>query len=405
MQPTDLSSLVKKELQDFIVDHENADERKLVLRHKVIHGIPAAVVAAQISGRRKAKVKLPTWYQTHGMVYPPSVNLEQSSSEFTARFKANMIAETNTSNSMRGVDLTAGFGVDSFYLSRVCEKWDCVDPDFGLLEMAKHNHELLGAANIHYHPTTAEGFITSSHARFDFAFIDPARRSRSKKVFKLTDCEPNVVQILSSIFEKTDRLLVKASPLLDLHQGCVELGRVEKIIVVAVENECKEVLFWCTKDAIAEASVRCTNLSSGFPKIGLDEFTFTFSEEKTTTSVFSDPLTYLYEPNAAILKAGAFKTVGRRYGFFKLHVNTHLYTSDQWDETFPGRIFKIEDLKPDPSRFRTRHGGKVNVFTRNYPFRPEQLKKKLKLQDGGEKYLIGFSGEKKKYLVVAARLK
>lgn len=405
MQPYDLASLVKTELQNFILDHENADERKLVLQNKVIHGVPASVVAAQISGRRKAKNKLPQWHQSTGIIYPPSVNLEQSSSEFTARFKANLISETMANQPLRGLDLTTGFGVDAFYLSQVCEKIDCVEPDFRLLEIAQHNHTRLGATNTIYHTTKAAQFITSSDEKFDFAFIDPSRRSLSKKVFRLADCEPNVVQLLPSLFERTNRLLVKASPLLDLHLGCVELSRVERIFVVAVENECKEVLFWCAKDPGREVTVTCANLHSGFSKNKQRDFTFTFSEEKNATSIFSDPLTYLYEPNAAILKAGSFKTVGRRYDLFKLHVNTHLYTSDQLKEDFPGRIFKIEALKPDSNHFRTRfEGGKVNVVTRNYPLSPEQLKQKLKLQDGGEKYLIGFSGQKKKFLVEARRI-
>jgi PG_1098 ferredoxin-like domain/THUMP domain-like len=210
------------------------------------------------------------------------------------------------------------------------------------------------------------------------------------------------------MFEKTDRILVKASPLLDLHQGLIELKTANKIFVVAVDHECREVLLLWSRAGVAEPTVVGVNLSSRFLEnnAGPEEFSFTFTEEKNTKSVFSDPLSYLYEPHSWILKAGAFKLVGHRYGLSKLQINTHLYASDQLVERFPGRIFRIETLKPDTTKLKEYFPeGKANVFVRNYPLLPEQLKKKLKLRDGGEKYLIGFSGAKEKFLVAATRVK
>ena len=175
-----------------------------------------------------------------------------------------------------------------------------------------------------------------------------------------------------------------------------------------MEHECREVLLLCSRAGVAEPCVMGVNLSSRFNEKegGTEEFSFTFAEEKNTRSVFSDPLSYLYEPHSWILKAGAFKLVGHRYGLSKLHVNTHLYTSDQFIENFPGRIFKIENRKPEIYKLKADFPeGKANVFVRNYPLRPEQLKKKLKIRDGGEKYLVGFSGVKQKFLVVATRVK
>ncbi len=416
MSPGILSAIVKKELQAFILANEKVDERKLVLQRKIIQGVPSAIVADQISGRRKAKIKLPSFYQTTGIVYPPSIGLEQSSSEIASKFKARIIArkepfQTNVlpiASLPRGVDLTGGFGVDSFFISQVCNQLDFVEPDTALLDIARHNHELLGANQIRYHGTTAEAFLANPNQEFDFVFIDPSRRSGSKKVFKLADCQPAISQLLPLIFGKTGMLLLKASPLLDLQQGLLELKLVEKVFVVAVDDECKEVLYLCTPRGVPEPTVICASLSSRFPEklAGTDLFSFTFSQEKSTSSEISGPRTYLFEPNASILKAGAFKTLGKHHGLHKLHVNTHLYTSDQFIDNFPGRIFRIEILQPDANKLKAFFPDrKANVVVRNYPLSPEQLKKKWRLQDGGEKYLIGFCGPKGKFLAAASRLK
>ena len=215
MNPEKLPFILgKKELQAFILSNENEDERKLVLRHKVIQGVPSGIVADQITGRRKAKIKLPAWYQTAGIIYPPSLNLEQSSSQSTAHFKASLMASpVKRVKFISAVDLTAGFGVDSFYFSLILDNLDCVEPDSALLEITKHNHALLGAGNIHYHPITAEAFLRSSNKKYDFVFVDPSRRHRSQKVFKLQDGEPDVIGLVPAIFEKTEWLLIKTSPL------------------------------------------------------------------------------------------------------------------------------------------------------------------------------------------------
>jgi hypothetical protein len=407
-----LLSLSENELQGYVLAHENEDERKLVLSHRVIHGVPSSLVADQISGRRKAKSKLPSLYRAPGIVYPPSLHIEQSSSELTAKYKTSILVQAATGLKMaalsslgRGVDLTGGFGIDSLFMGPVCRQFDYIEPNRELLAIAEHNHVLLGATNIRHHVLSAELFLATSIDRFDFAFIDPSRRSSSKKVFRLSDSQPNVAEILPAILKKSQHVLIKASPLLDLQQGCKELKQVEKIFVVAVDSECKEVLFLCGLSALQEPLVTAVNLS-GCPErvdLAVEEFSFTFSQERQTASVISDPLSYLYEPNSAILKAGAFNLIGHRYALFKLHVNTHLYTADHFIEDFPGRVFKIENRE---IAGRKGSGGlKANVLTRNYPLTSEQLKKKLKLEDGGEMYVLGFSGPTKKFLVSAVRVR
>ena len=397
-----ISSLLRPEVQAFIREHENDDEKKLVLQHREILGMPAPVIAEQIIGRRKAKTKIPLYYITAGIIYPPGINLEQSSSEETAVFKANSL-HAITGEGKTLADLTGGFGIDSLFLSRAFEKVYYIEPNAPLLSAVQHNHEILQAKNIDYRNTTAAEFLTAFPEKLDCIFIDPSRRTKSnQKVFKLSDCEPDVPVLLSAIFQKTNCLLVKTAPLLDIQQGIRELKNVEKVWVVSVKNDCKELLFFCRKDFVGEPTVTAINLQTDEV-----ELEFRLSEEKESVSEFSEPLTYLYEPNASILKAGAFKLVGDRFSVLKIHPSTHLYTSHDLIQNFPGRIFKlIKPVKAEPKNIKSVFAeGKANVITRNYPTSPEGLKKKTKLKDGGDLYLIGFNGQNEKYLVAAKRIK
>jgi len=392
--------IIRKDVQDFIFAHEQADEKKLVLKQRMIHEVPSSVIAEQISGRRKAKTKLPLYYNTHNIVYPPGLNLEQSSSEKTAVFKGNTLNSILGSNKIVA-DLTGGLGIDSFFMSKVCREIIYIEPNDLLLQFAKHNHTVLGASNIQHQNTTAEKFLQSFSEKVDCVFIDPSRRDKaSQKVFKLSDCEPNAPELLTDIFQKSDCLFIKTSPLLDIQQGLKELKNVEKVWIVSVDNECKELLFFCRKGFENEPGIIAVNLQEGH-----DDFEFNLAEERSVNSKFSEPLTYLYEPNASILKAGAFKLIGEKFSLFKVHPSTHLYTSPELIQNFPGRIFKIiHVVKPDPKILKEVFPrGKANVITRNYPLSPEELKKKTKLKDGGELYLIGLSGQSEKYLVAAER--
>jgi hypothetical protein len=391
--------LLQPAVQKFIIDHENDDEKMLVLKHKTIEGVPAALVATQINGRKKAKLKIPQFYSTINILYPPGINLEQSSSEKTALFKASVLKNYGS----KLIDLTGGYGVDSFFFSQSFNTVHYVEPDRALLEIVKHNHQVLGAHTIFHHNLTAEKFLAEYTENFDCAYIDPSRRSKSnQKVHKLSDCDPDISQLLPEIFKISPIVLIKSSPLLDIHQGLRELMNVEKVWIVAVDNECKEILFLCRNRFIGEPEIIAVNLQDV-----TERFSFMFSEEKGIESAFSNPLSYIYEPNASILKAGAFKLIGNRFSLCKLHPSTHLYTSPSLIKDFPGRIFKILHFtKPDKKLLHSIFAeGKANIITRNYPLSNEALKKKTKLKDGGDCYLIGFSGQKEKYLVAANRIK
>jgi len=397
-----LESINHPLVQQFIQDHKLEDVHDLLLRHKEVHGVPIRYIVDQISGLRKAKEKLPLWYHTKGIVFPPSINLEQSSSEATAEIKNEILsAESFPKNSV--LDLTGGLGVDSFFLSRLFNHADYVEPNNELLELAAHNHHVLGASNIRHHHTDAKSFLTTS-AAVDLIYADPSRRTEGKaKVFRLSDCAPNVAELLSEIFTHAPHFLLKVSPLLDIQQGLRELHHVKRVYVLSIDNECKELLFFCSKGFDKEPEVVAINSHQK----GVDRFSFYFSEEGNSKASLHDPLTYLYEPNASILKAGAFNLVALKYNVLKIHTNTHFYTSNDLVADFPGRVFKtVSPVKSDPhSIAQLFPEGKGNVIVRNYPLSPDELRKKIRLKDGGSQYLLAFSGKLSKFLIAAERIK
>jgi hypothetical protein len=395
-----IEKLVQQEVQQFILDHEQDDERQMVLTHETILGLPASIIAEQLSARRKAKTKLPLYYNTTNIIYPPGLNLEQSSSEKTAQFKAKVLSTMPQLKLL--ADATGGLGIDSFYLSKTFETVYHIEPNMDLQQIAQHNHTVLQAKNIHYVNSRAEPFINQSDKKFDCIFIDPSRRKVGQKVFRLSDCEPNIASLLPVFFDRSNYVLIKTSPLLDIQQGLQELANVEKIWVLAVDNECKELLFLCHKGFSGEPEITAVNMRNT-----PETFSFFNSSEKASAALLSDPLLYIYEPNAALLKAGAFKILCKSFSVFKLHASTHLYTSSMLIENFPGRIFKnLQRVRPDAKALAEIFPeGKANIITRNYPLSVDALRRKTKLKDGGYLYLLGFSGSREKYLIAAERVK
>jgi len=385
------------EHKEFIESHQHDDVNALVLKYQS-HALPIEWIAAQIKGRQKARYKLPLFYANKSIVFPPSLNLEQSSSEATAQFKAvwvkEIVGETNA-----GIDLTGGFGIDSFFLSRNFKAWHYIEPKTELLEIVRHNFETLGIDNVSFHNETAEAFL-GSQTEASFVYIDPSRRVDTRKVFTLADCDPDITTIQEEILQHTRHLLVKTSPLHDLQEGIRLLKNVRQVIVLSVNNECKEVLFHLEKDYLGKPEILAIELPSN------EQFQFTFEEERQSIAAFAEVKAFLYEPNAAILKAGSFKSIGNKFGLYKLHTNTHLYTADVENTKFPGRIWHIINVvKPEKKSVAALlSDGKANVLTRNYPLSPDQLKKQLGVKDGGNMYLIGFTDQKKR-LVIAERLK
>jgi len=394
-------------IQSFIEAHHQDDPNELLLKFKNIFDAPVSVIVDQIVGRRKAKEKLPTWYNHNQIIYPPSLNIEQSSSEKAALYKIIILKQSlgTDINTKTLLDLTGGFGVDSYFFSQVFKEIHFVEPNEVLLEVARHNHKQLGATNISYYNSTAAEFLDSltNKKRFDLIYIDPSRRSKNNmKVFSWHQCEPDVVTLQDKIGHIGDNLFVKSSPLLDIDIALKELQYVKKVSVISIHNECKELLFYCENNFNSEPVVEAINLTDG-----VESFLFKISEERKAEVTYSDPLKFIYEPNASILKSGAFRTIAAVFNVHKIHANTHLYTSDRFIENFPGRIFQTESfVKSDPKIIRNFFpAGKGNVVTRNYPLTVEGLRKKINLKEGGDKFLIGCSGVKKKFLIVATKIR
>lgn len=399
MSSSEIERLADVAVQKYIATNQHEDETKLLLKHKEMFGLPFGLIANQISIRRKAENKLPLFYNTPGIVFPPSLNFEQCSSEATAKLKAKIISESFEKKFDRAADLTAGLGVDSYFLSKGFSQFDYVEPNTELLELARHNHYRLSATSINYQQLTAEEFLSQSKIHFDLVYLDPSRRNELKqKVFKLADCTPDVASLLPKLLEASENVLIKTSPLLDIQMALTELPFINKIIVVSVANECKELLFLAQRGFTGEPLIETYNLTRHGDV--LHSFHFSLSEEKSAEVIFGEPQQFLYEPNASLLKAGAFRLMSIHFNLQKIHPNTHLYTSEEKIINFPGRVFKINEWTADAKVI----GQKANVVTRNFPLSAEALRKKLKLSDGGEKYVIGFSGIKKKYVVGATRL-
>jgi hypothetical protein len=399
----DFKHLLAPAVQQFIREHQNNDITRLLLTNRTLLGVSTAEIVQQIVGRKKAKEKLSTWYATPGVIFPPAINLEQASSEATAIFKAEFVASLPC-KTQSFVDLTGGFGVDSFFLGKIFQHGSVVEPNKTLLQMVRHNHAVFGVNQLEYIHCDAEHFLhTSTLPQIDLFYIDPSRRKETQKVYRLADCMPDITRLQSTLLKQGLFIFTKTSPLLDIQQGLRELQQVEKVIVLALDNEVKELLFLQRSGFSGEPEIMAVTIDSS-AKIG-SSFHFKFSEERPLNIPTFPVQDFLYEPNAAILKSGAFKLVAHRFGLSKIQANTHLYTSTKRINNFPGRVFSIQAVQPTPQQLTgLLQQGKANVITRNYPLTPEQLKKKLKLKDGGEKYVIAFSEESRKTIVVAIRV-
>ena len=333
----------------------------------------------QVEGKERTADKLPTFAAIEDWWYPVRLSCEQCSSELAARYKASLVSGETM------VDLTGGYGVDTYFISEQFTHTDYVEQNAELCRIAEHN---FSHKPISIHNSTAEDFLASA-GEYDLIFIDPARRdSHGGKVFRLEDCTPNVVELLPTLLAHGKRLMIKLSPMLDLTQAATSLSQVcWDIFVVAIKNEVKEVLLLSG----GSGQITAINLTQKD-----QAFVFTRDQETNCPLAINHlPFAFIYEPNAAILKAGAYKLVAQRFGLLKLDVNTHLYASDTLVPNFPGRVWKIiekQDLK------------QANVLTRNYPLSPEALKKKLHLRDGGTAFVIGCRVNGKPTLFFAERV-
>lgn len=374
---------MNKATQEFIQLHSQEYIHSLVLQTSRYPEVDMQFAIRQITGKQKTRHKIPTFFECENLLYPIKLSLEQSSSEITAKHK---------SVSCEGkvlIDLTGGFGVDSYFFSFRFEKVFYVERQLELCELAKHNFEALNRHNIDVINEQAEDFLEKIDY-VDWIYLDPARRTDTgKKAVLLSDCEPDVAALAEKLLSKCDNVMIKLSPMIDLVHLTKELPDLAEIQVVAVENECKEVIAILRKNNTEPIKIRTSNYPNDNP---VEYFDFEVTEEMTSNSDFTSEIySYLYEPNVAVMKSGAFKLTGERFQLFKLHINSHLYTSEKFILDFPGRIFQINRVydfgKSSLKDFRTEIQ-KANLSIRNFPTTVSELRKKLKLAEGGDIYVF-----------------
>ncbi|RDB04850.1 class I SAM-dependent methyltransferase [Runella aurantiaca] len=382
----------------FIQQNSQANPTSLRLKY----GKEKEFVIAQIEARQKARTKLPSWCAEPRLVFPPAVSVEQSSSESTAHYKTEVMSQTASKTI---VDGTGGMGIDSYYFSKQFESVTYIEQNEKLVERARHNFDILNTTNIECICDDSIAFLQRLDAKVDWIYLDPARRTADqRRVVGLGDCEPDVTKHLALFLEKAHHILVKVSPLLDLTQTLLEVPQISVVHVVAVENECKELLLEIGTPA-TDLIIKTINFKNdGSQQI----FDFYWSEEPDTVVEFSTPLRYIYEPNAAILKAGAFKTVAAKFQIAKIAPHSHLYTSESLVRLFPGRTFElIATVKADVKALTPYlTNEKANLTLRNFPGTTDELRKKLKLKDGGDVYLLATTlANADKRLLVCRKVK
>lgn len=370
------------ELRSFIDLHLRSDLTQLLLKAPRELSFDLRDAVLQIECKRKAETKLPNWFGNENVMYFSKLSMEQCSSEIAAEYKANL-----TQGNLL-IDATGGFGVDSYYFSKRNSQIIYIERNEQLVDVVSKNLVALGCGNINCLATDCLQFIRSFNERADWIYLDPARRDHAnKKTVRFEDCEPNVLDLLEDLFRISPNLLVKASPIIDLHYAAESLAPyLSEIHVLAINGECKEVLFLLNSNAAARVKLVCCNIK----KNGLETFEYYMDDEGTAEIEYSLPEEYLYEPNASVMKAGLFRGVAAAFGLKKIHKHTHLYTSSQLIPGFPGRAFRCRAMaKPDKKSAQPLlNGKKANVSTRNFPLSPDEIKKKLGLTDGGEDYLF-----------------
>lgn len=386
-------NILAREVQEYINNHLTGDVFTIAMAKSPFPEVSSKELANQIAAKQKSVKKLPTWYHQEMIYYPALLSIEQCSSESTAAYKAELaIGET-------AIDLTGGFGVDSLFFARKLKSLTHCEINPELSEIAAHNAQVLQQQNISFLALDGIAYLQETKTTFDTIYIDPARRSSTGKVFMLKDCTPNVVEHLDLLLSKSRRIIIKTAPLLDLSAGLKELKNVSEIHVVSVKNECKELLWIVENEPSEQVKIVCTTINEQ-----VKSFSFFKEEEDTAAEVPElDLQQYLYEPDSALLKGGAFHLIASRYGLQKLHAQTQLYTSSKVVEEFPGRRFKINRLLA-PAELKKDKDLRGNVIARNYLDKAEQLVKKYKIKPDQQRFLIFTQSKKQGYLVIDATI-
>lgn len=385
--------ILQPEVQEYLVAHATRKPADIALSKSPFSTVSSSELANQIGGYQRCMSKIPLWANTNNIYYPEKLNLEQCSSYQTAQYKCELITDAS-----KLIDLTGGFGIDSFYYAQKANIVHYCEINPQLTPIVAHNFKVLGARNIEVHTGDSESIINAfPNNSLDYIYIDPSRRIKTQKVFLLSDCEPNVVALQDLYFTKANKIITKAAPLLDISAALQELKYVKEIHVVSVENDCKEIIF------IQELGFQ------GSPQLHLQAFRkqgnyhvdFKWKAESEIGLKTSLPSNYLYEPDVVFTKAGAFKMVSSLFNIDKIHQHAHIYTSDTLIENFPGRQFKIEHVYPLNEFKKIGSKMKANIAAKNFPLKVEDIKKKFKMTDGGNNYLFFTTNAQNEHIVIS----
>ena len=373
------NNILHPEVQSYINDNLKVNIEQFIFKGSPFKDVSVQELANQVIAKQKSEKKLPTWFQTKNIYYPPKLSIEQTSSEITAGYKSKLV------NGDSIIDITGGFGVDCYAFSKRFKKVVHCEINEELSEIVSYNYEQLEVSNIRTVATDGLEYLKNASEKFDCIYIDPSRRNDTKgKVFLLSDCLPNVPENLDFLFEMSDTILVKNSPILDISSTINELKFVKEIHVVAVNNEVKELLFLLKKEYKGLVEIKTLNILKSKNQY------FDFKLGNDFKFEYSMPFKYLYEPNSAILKSGGFNQIASQQKVNKLHQHSHLYTSEKLVKDFPGRIFEINNVftynKKKIKKEITET--KANITTRNFPKTVAQIRKETKLKDGGNSYLF-----------------
>lgn len=385
-----IQQLLHPEIQNFITENLSIDSSKLALKKNPFPSANYTEIIHQIVSKKKAKDKLPTWFTASNIIYPEKISIEQTSSEITAKYKASLVSGENI------IDCTGGFGIDDYYFAQQFKSVIHCEINTELSEIVKHNYTQLKTKNITCISGDSSEILAQLKQRFDCIYIDPSRRNDSKgKVFMLADCLPNVVALQDFYYQYSDTILIKTAPILDLQAGLNELKNVASIHIVAVENEVKELLWEIKKSFTDSPKIIAVNIEKEQILSTAIELT------KNYQATFSLPKKYLYEPNAALLKSGGFEAVSELFGLDKLHQHSHLYTTDAIKD-FQGRRFEIKQEIPFQKNDLKKYvqNQKMNVTTRNFPLKVEDIKKKYKISDGGTLFAFFTTNLKNEKIVL-----
>ena len=399
--------MMNQATQDFIRQHQDEDVRQLAFLGSKNPEVDMPFALDQIRGRKMARAKLPLWANIDGIIYPPHISMEQCSSESTALYKAELAARlfglpaSSSSEEIGFVDLTGGFGVDFSYIaSRLGMSSMYVERQAHLCEAAKENFERLGLKNAIV--KNEDGIeVLHSLKELKLIFIDPARRDDAgNKVVSLKDCTPDVTVLLEEMLLKADYVIIKLSPMLDWHRAISELSHVREVHIISVNNECKELLLVLSARNMGEnLRIYCINDAQSFV---CDELDMESSSVKIAPSTLEE-MQYLYEPNASLMKAGCFGVLSERYDARMLSKNSHLFVSREPIAAFPGRSFRIIAVSSFNKKELKRHLSgitKANIATRNFPLSVAELRKRLKLKDGGETYIFATTLSDESHVLV-----